>query len=253
VSPPEAEGCDAIQELLGAYALDSVDTEEAALVNDHLANCPRCREEDDRHRETIALLAAAGGTAPDQIWDRIAGAIGRQTPPYGPSVPRLVSASRPPARSRWVRPLQAVALTAAAAVAVLVAVGTVRIGNLDHRVHQLRTASGGLTDALVDPSARHLTLTTTAAGQPIGQLILLPSGASWLVGSELPVLVTAHTYQLWSIVGGRAVSVSLLGAHPVTVAFRVDPAAPPQAYLITIEPAGGVVAPTSSPVAKATA
>jgi hypothetical protein len=142
---------------------------------------------------------------------------------------------------------------ATAAVAVLVGIGTVRIGNLDHQVHQLRTASRGLADALVDPSARHLTLTTTAAGQPIGQLIILPSGASWLVGSELPVLVAAHTYQLWSIVGGRAVSVSLLGAHPVTVAFRVDPAAPAQAYLITIEPAGGVVAPTSSPVAKATA
>ena len=138
-------------------------------------------------------------------------------------------------------------------MAVLAGVGTIRIGNLDHQIHQLRTSSGGLANALVDPSARHLTLTTTAAGQPIGQLIILPSGASWLVGSELPALVTARTYQLWSIVGGRAVSVSLLGAHPVTVSFRVDPAAPPQAYLITIEPAGGVVAPTSSPVAKATA
>jgi anti-sigma factor RsiW len=254
VSPPEADGCDAIQELLGAYALDSVDPEEAALVNDHLANCPRCRQEDDRHRETIGLLAAAGRTAPDQVWDRIAGTIGRQTPPDRPSLPRLVSAARPPARSRRVRPLRALAFAAAAAVAVLVGVGTARIGNLDHQVQQLRTARGGLADALVDPSARHLTLTTTAAGQPIGQLIILPSGASWLVGSELPVLVPAHTYQLWSIVGGRAVSVSLLGAHPDTVAFRVDPTAPPQAYLITIEPAGGgVVAPTSSPVAKATA
>jgi anti-sigma factor RsiW len=253
VSPPDAEGCDAIQELLGPYALDSVDPEEAALVDDHLANCPRCRLEVDRHRETIALLAAAGGTAPDQVWDRIAGAIGQQSRPDGPSVPRLVSAARPPARSGWVRPLQAAALAAAVAVAVLVGVGTVRIGNLDHQVHQLRTANGGVAGALVDPSARHLTLTTTAAGQPIAQLIILPSGASWLVGSELPVLVPARTYQLWSIVGGRAVSVSLLGAHPVTVAFRVDPAAPPQAYLVTIEPAGGVVAPTSPPVAKATA
>lgn len=254
MSPPEAEGCDAIQELLGAYALDSVDPEEAALVNDHLANCPRCRQEVDRHRESIALLAAAGGTAPDEIWDRIAGAIDRPAPPGPLAAPRLVSAPRPSTRSRWVRPLQAVAVAAAVAVAVLVGVGTARIGNLDHQVHQLRTANGGLAEALVDPSARHLTLTTTtAAAQPVGQLIILPSGASWLVGSELPVLVSAHTYQLWSMVGGRAVSVSLLGAHPGTVAFRVDPAAPPQAYLVTIEPAGGVVAPTSSPIAKATA
>jgi anti-sigma factor RsiW len=253
VSPPEAEGCDAIQDLLGAYALDSLDPEEAALVDDHLANCPRCQQEVDRHREMVALLAAAGGTAPDQVWDRIAGAIGRQAPPDVPSAPRVVSTVKPPARSSWVRPVQAAALAAAVAVAVLVGVGTVRITNLDHQVHQLRTANGGLAAALVDPSARHLTLTTTAAGQPIGQLIILPSGSSYLVGSELPALVSARTYQLWSTVDGRAVSVSLLGAHPVTVAFRVDPAAPPQAYLITIEPAGGVVAPTTSPVAKATA
>ena len=164
MSPPDAEGCEAIQELLGACALDSVYPEEADRVNDHLANCPRCRQEVDRHRETIALLGAAGGTAPDQVWDRIAGAIGPQTPPDGPLVPRLVSAARPPARSDRVRPLQAVALAAAAAVAVLVGLGTVRIGNLDHQVHQLRTASGGLANALVDPAARHLTLATTAAG-----------------------------------------------------------------------------------------
>jgi Anti-sigma-K factor rskA, C-terminal/Putative zinc-finger len=253
VSPPDAEGCDGIQDLLAAFALDSLDPDEAALVENHLANCPRCRQEVDQHRETVGLLAAAGGTAPEPVWDRIAGAIGRQAPPDVPSVPRLVPAARPPARSRWVWPLQAVAVAAAAVIVVLVVVGTARIGSLNHQVHQLRAANGGLAEALVDPAARHLTLTTTAAGQPIGQLIILPSGASYLVGSRLPALVSARTYQLWSMVNGRAVSVSLLGAHPVTVAFRVDPAAPPQAYLITIEPAGGVVAPTTSPVAKATA
>jgi hypothetical protein len=250
VSPPEAEGCDEIQDLLGAYALDSVDPEEAARVEEHLANCPRCQQEVDRHRETVGLLASAGGTAPEPVWDRIAGTIGRQAPADGPPIPRLVT---PPPRSRWVRPLQALAVAAAVAVVALVGVGTARIGDLNHQVHQLRTANGDLGAALVDPSARHLTLTTTAAGQPVGQLIIRPSGASYLVGSELPALVSAHTYQLWSIVDGRAVSVSVLGAHPVTVAFRVDPAALPQAYLITIEKAGGVVAPTTSPVAKATA
>lgn len=60
------------------------------------------------------------------------------------------------------------------------------------------------------------------------------------------------TYQLWSLVDGRAISVELLGDHPATVASTVDPAVAMSAYLLTIEPAGGVVvAPTSAPIGKA--
>jgi anti-sigma-K factor RskA len=61
-----------------------------------------------------------------------------------------------------------------------------------------------------------------------------------------------RTYQLWSIDDGRAISVGLLGEHPSSVAFTVDPSVAATAYLVTVEPAGGVVAPTSAPVAQAT-
>ncbi len=39
-----------IEELLGAYALDAVDADEARLVEDHLADCP--------------VLSGRGGRAP---------------------------------------------------------------------------------------------------------------------------------------------------------------------------------------------
>jgi hypothetical protein len=250
VSPPEAEGCDAIQDLLGAYALDALDLDEAALVEKHLETCPRCRQEVDQHRETAGLLASAGGTAPEPVWERIAGAIERPAPSDAPPVPRLVApAARP---RRWRRAAEAVAVAAAAALLVLVGVGTVRINDLNHQVHQLKIANGGVAAALLNPSAHHLTLATTATGQTIGELVVLPTGESYLVWSALPNVGSVHTYQLWSMLNGRFVSVSLLGDHPATVAFRVDPAPTPQAFLITVEPAGGVVAPTSSPVAKAT-
>ena len=32
-----------VQELLGAYALDAVDPELAAIIEDHLRHCARCR------------------------------------------------------------------------------------------------------------------------------------------------------------------------------------------------------------------
>jgi len=293
VTPPGTPDCDRFEDLLGPYALDAVDPDEARLVDAHLEGCPRCRQEVDGYRETVGLLAAAGGPAPKPVWDRIADRIGPTAgapvsagvpvPAGAPAsagvpVPAGAPASAGPdapsasgpgfragpgrrvgsgARSRWTRPVRAAGLAAAAAVVVLLGVGTVRIANLDRQVHRLTTAvgqgNGALGTALVDPSARHVTLTAATTGRPVGQLVVLPSGESYLVGSTLPALAQTRTYQLWSMVGGRAVSVSLLGAHPSTVAFRTDPNVPPQAYLVTVEPAGGVVAPTSSPVAMAPA
>jgi len=71
-----------IEELLGAYALDAVDADEARLVEDHLADCPRCRAEVAEHREVAALLTT-GSTepVPDGLWDRIAADLGDTPPP----------------------------------------------------------------------------------------------------------------------------------------------------------------------------
>ena len=63
---------DDVQSLLGAYALDALDPDETAEVEEHLAGCPRCRAEVAAHRQTASLLATPGGEAPPGIWDRIA-------------------------------------------------------------------------------------------------------------------------------------------------------------------------------------
>jgi anti-sigma-K factor RskA len=44
----------------------------------------------------------------------------------------------------------------------------------------------------------------------------------------------------------------VLGNRPTTVPVTVDPAAPAQAYAITVEPAGGVTVATQAPVAEGT-
>ncbi len=254
---PESPDCESISDLLGVYALDALDQEEAALVSAHLRSCPRCAREVDEHREAVALLAAGGGPAPEMVWERIASSLEAEAAPSsGHPLPPL--RLRSPRRARWAKPVRAAALAVAAAIAALVGVQTARVDQLNHRLDRLSAAVGqnrafqGLTAALLDPSARRYTLTSTANSRPVGQLLLLPSGASYLVGSRLPGLTPGRTYQLWSMVNGRFVSVGLLGAHPGTVAFTVDPSVHPAAYLVTVEPAGGVVAPTSSPIAEAT-
>ncbi|MGH9088659.1 MAG: zf-HC2 domain-containing protein, partial [Acidimicrobiales bacterium] len=67
---------DAVAELLGAYALDAVDPDEAQVVADHLAECPRCRAEVDELRAVAAALGNAHEDPPPEVWDRIAQGIG---------------------------------------------------------------------------------------------------------------------------------------------------------------------------------
>jgi anti-sigma factor RsiW len=255
MSPQGAAGCDAVSELLGAYALDALDPDEADLVHNHLQSCPRCTTEIDQHRETMALVAAGGGPAPAQLWGRIASSISPLPGPAGEKAPpRLATPWR--RRPPWVRLASVAALAAAAALAVVVGVQTARIANLNSRLDHLSTAArqaGGFQGpaaALIDPAARDYTL-TAVGGHPVGQLIVLPSGSGYLVGSRLAPLDSNLTYQLWTKVAGRAVSVGLLGSRPATVAFTVDPSAHTTVYMVTVEPAGGAVAPTTPVVAKA--
>jgi anti-sigma factor RsiW len=78
---------DEIAELLGAYALDAVDPDEAAVVAAHVAVCPRCAAEVDEHRSTAALLAHQGADAPGALWDRIQQQL--DVPASSPAVPEV--------------------------------------------------------------------------------------------------------------------------------------------------------------------
>lgn len=75
-----------VQELLGAYALDAVDADEAEIVELHLRNCPRCRAEVEAHREAAALLAHVGAPAPEGVWDRITEQLEAEAPPFESTV-----------------------------------------------------------------------------------------------------------------------------------------------------------------------
>jgi hypothetical protein len=74
-----------ITELLGAYALDAVSPEEAAEIEEHLVECPRCRAEVAAHREVAGVLGNLGGSAPAGLWARIADELAIGT--AGPLVP----------------------------------------------------------------------------------------------------------------------------------------------------------------------
>jgi anti-sigma-K factor RskA len=79
----------------------------------------------------------------------------------------------------------------------------------------------------------------------LAEFVTVPSGQGYLVKSALPVLSSAHTYQLWGVIGGRAISLGLMGNAPKQVTFTLAGARRPSELGITVEPAGGSTVPST--------
>jgi anti-sigma-K factor RskA len=228
---PELSHAD-IQELLGAYALDAVSPEEARAVEAHLSECPRCRAEVDEHLETAALLAGAGATAPEALWERIDAAL-EEAPPRL-DVARL-RRERPP---RW-----AVRVVAAVAAAVL-AFLSVRVVQLDRQVDELAGRDELVDVALAaanDPANRRVAI-RSEDGSVFVNAVLQPDGTGYLVDDNLKPLPASRTYQLWALEGEVPISAGVLGPDPSVAPFTVSPKA--GGLAISVERAGGVTEPT---------
>lgn len=232
-----------IQELLGVYAIDAVDADEAAAIEEHLVHCPRCRAEVAEHREAAALLSYSGTAAPDGMWNRIAASL-EDTPP-----PLDLSQARSRRRSRMPR-LSMVAAAAAVVVIGLLGAEVVRQGDRIAQLSEVFDQSGldqAAAAAAVDPEARTVTLQSND-GAHLVRAIVLPSGQGYLVHAQLPPLGRDQTYQLWGVMGAQTVSLGVLGDAHEIVPFVA--AGPLTALAISAERSGGVVAPTSAPVVQ---
>jgi hypothetical protein len=237
-----------IAELLGAYALDAVEADERRLIEDHLRECPRCRDEVAQHRDVAAHLAFAGEPAPDGLWARIAAGI-----EAGPGPSDLARLYPLRSRSRTRSWAAGASIGLAAVILALVAALGWQVHRQDDRLSGLSAAQryagldGAAMGALVDPRATKVSLTSADRRLRI-EAAIEPDGAGFLVpspGASLPPLPSSETYQLWAVTGSRAVSVGLLGSRPAVATFelsgpRMDTLA------ITAEKAGGAAQPTRS-------
>jgi hypothetical protein len=233
-----------LDDLLGAFALDAVDGDERAEVDEYLRRSPRARATVAEYRETAALLAHTGTEAPPGLWDRIEGSVAEEMPPPDAPTPAAVVPLRPRRAGR----LRRVAAAAAAAAAVLV-VGAllVKVVQQDDRIDDLaREADRGsllaAADAAArDPKAADVRLASTD-GSVVARVAYLPDGNGFLTESNLRRLPPELTYQLWARVGPQestgVVSAGVLGPDPGVSAFRVR--GPVREFLITEEQAPGV-------------
>ena len=241
---------DEIMELLGAYALDAIDEDERRVVEDHLPECPRCAAEVADHREVAAMLAYSGAPAPEGVWSKIESSLVEQPPELDlPGLTGVGRASEEPgipdelAARRERRDRRPVLLGAAAAVLLVVGLvaGTfISADDGSGDTGELAAASIETLarEALNDPTAKQVSL-SSPDDEPISATAAVQAdGSGFLLGTSLPALDAAETYQLWGVREGVVVSLGVLGNSPDVVAFHLDPST--EALAITVETAGGV-------------
>jgi anti-sigma factor RsiW len=247
---------DEVQEALGAYALDALEADEAARLEYHLDQCPRCRDELRNHREVVGLLAYAGQEAPDGLWDRVVAGIhddgsGTPAPALRPIGGRPRSWTVSPT---WRRVVGGLAAAAMVAIALL----GVQVARLQHRTDQLGNQVAGVANgpqptlatvhqALAEPGAKRVDLRPPNGGAAQLDAVILPSGDGYLYSPQLSPLPPSRTYQLWGLVGQQRISYGLIGSEPAAVtAFRVGSGV--QGLAVTAEEAGGAITTSHTPV-----
>ena len=226
-----------LDELLGAYALDAVDTDERLAIEQYLTVDPRARREVEEHREVATILAWSTMTAPDGLWDRIASNLDEAPPQPRGELASVLSLDHVrhdrSARRRWQNlGSWAVASAAAAVVAVLVVNSVANKGSEDPplavAVAEARADRDSITADLV-----------RADGAVGGEAIIDQDGHGYLMGASLPELPADQTYQLWGVIGDEVISLGVLGHNPEIELFSAG--APVSQLVVTIERAGGVV------------
>lgn len=246
-----------IEELLGAYALDAVEGDEARAVADHLVECSRCRAEVADDREVAALLAHGGADAPPAIWDRIAASIDGSGPAEQDTVlvpPALFSTPRAVANDRraswWTRPVVPVAAAAAAVIGLLGFQVVEQGAKLDEQGEQIAAMadedglSRAFQNALSAPGAQLVDLRSADGEHEVNAVMAGDEG--YVHAAALPELPEGRTYQLWADVGSARISLGVLGGRPEVASFAVHEGL--LGLAITEEAGSGVVVSDQPPV-----
>lgn len=223
-------------ELIAGYALDALEPADRARAKELLERSEEAREELRTLTETTAAMATAvsGPAPPPGLRDRILDAArdDRQT------VVPLASRRRP----RLAPVLGAVAAVAAVVAVALGIWGLSVSSDLDDSRAALAQARAAAA-VLASPDARQVALQ-----QGDGTLVVSGTDAV-LVLSSMEAAPPGKTYEVWVLDGETPVRAGVFPGGGSRDVVPVEGAVGPGAkVLVTLEPSGGVDAPTTSPV-----
>jgi len=221
------------------YVLGSLDPEERRTFESHLAGCAECSAEVRSLRPVVGALATAVPqvTPRAELGDRIVRRVG------GSSEAKSCRSASETRVGGWLP------LAAAIVIAVGAAVYVVRLqrqmGELQARFDQAQAT----TAVLAAPDLARIDL----QGQPVApdaRARALWSRSRGLVftAANLPPAPAGKAYQVWVVTAQAPISAGLLtpDSSGIGTQYYMTPAdiAPPVAVAVTLEPAGGVPAPT---------
>ena len=220
-TPHSASPCDALRDLLPAYALGAVDPDEARQVEALLRRCPDWQVELNAYQQLNAELAAL---------------LPPVAPPPSVKAGLIQAVTARPKRRRW-----AWGWVAAACLLIVLVVSNAAWAAVARQQAPLELVLHPVqADAAPDATGRVL----WARAEPQAFLIL----------SGLPPLAPDQTYQAWVRDGERIVSLGLVQPQPdgsaalvfdgALLAGRFDTVG------VTVEPAGGSASPTTPPIVR---
>ena len=265
VQDPEHEQ---LRETTGLYVLDALEPNDRIEFERHLAVCAECRDEVRSLRGVAAALPHGVPMIdpPAALRGRVLDAIAGSNAPVVPPMPVQAPGASGAGPWSWL------------AVAAMFALAS----GLGLYSWSLRQQIGGLEERLRDAIARlerseqQVTVATRAVATAEGRLAVLtapdmrqidlegqpaaPSAsgrAFWsrsrglvFTASELPPLPAGRIYQVWMVLPEAPMSAGLVTPDAngrVQQAFETPPdVAAPVAIAVTIEPAGGLPAPSGA-------
>ena len=220
-----------IHELSAAYALDALDPAEEREFEQHLRTCDECRE-DVASFEAAAAALAFGVESPEPppaLRGRILEGVQEER---GVVVPFY--------RRRMTFGVVSGLAAAAAAVAIGLGIWAASLSN------DLNTTRDALA-VLADPAAKSIDLQGAE-----GRLVVAPEGDAALVMRNLDPAPEGRTYQAWVIEGKTPKPAGLFNGDDRRDLVLLEQKVPAKAIVaVTVEPAGGVDAPTSQPIITA--
>lgn len=261
------------KEMLAPYALSTLDREDARALEEHLPGCRDCRWEMDEWNATIAALAlTAAPVEPSprvraNILERIraeratANTVRKPLREHPEQVPGVITF--PPPKRVW-NSTQKFALIAATLALIALLISVLVLWKQNRSAHDeiaKLSAEKASAQQELDRQRRVLDLLSTRGARlavlsgtpqaPNAQATLTfdrQTGNAVLLASGLPPAPAGKAYQLWFIVGKSPMPGRVFVTDPTGKAILNDQV-PSEAlktaiFAVTLEPEGGVKAPT---------
>jgi anti-sigma-K factor RskA len=236
---------------VAGFVLGSLDAHERQVFESHLAQCAECRTEVASLRPIVGVLADAVPqvTPRPEVRNRVLGIAA--VPGLTTSAEHVVVRGSLPQRrkSRPSRSTLWLSIAAAIVIAIGAAIYAVRVqrqlGELQARFDQAQTAAAVLTA----PDLARIDLQGQPSA-PDARARALWSRSRGLVftAANLPPAPAGKVYQVWVVTAQRPISAGLFTTDPAggSTQYYYTPSdiAAPVAVAVTLEPAGGVAAPT---------